>query len=84
MKQTIRKVIAILLTVAMIQGTGGIFSFATTTDVAQKADGAQPKAVSEEPVEAAGDPEAEAQDKDSQSVKGKDQQEEEARPPAPF
>lgn len=67
MKQTARKIIAILLTVAMIQGTGGLFSFATTADASQAADGVQPNAVSEETV-AAGDSEAEALGQDFESA----------------
>ena len=48
MKKTFSKILAIVLTVAMIQGTGSFFSFADSTDAAREAESAQPKATAEE------------------------------------
>ena len=76
MKQTIRKVIAIVLTVAMIQGTGGFFSFAATSDVTQPANGAQSKATVEEPAMTTGDPMVESPGIESESAEGTAQKEE--------
>ena len=56
MKQAFKKVLAIVLTVAMIQGTGGFFSFADTTDAARDAESAQPGVTVEEREVKAEDP----------------------------
>ena len=48
MKKTFSKILAIVLTVAMIQGTGSFFSFADSNDAAREAESAQPKAAAEE------------------------------------